>query len=61
MNNEYESPWQSFTMPAINVPKPVGYWHIDLDKTYFAMFTKPTDEQIRNTEQMFGWKWKDVT
>jgi len=50
-------------------PEPVGYWILDpgdwiLDPggvvhTRFAMYIKPTDEQIKNTEQMFGWKWKD--
>ena len=29
-----------------------GTWHVYIRE-------KPTDEQIKNTEQMFGWKWKD--
>jgi hypothetical protein len=28
--------------------------------TMFHVFRKPTDEQIKNTEQAFGWKWKDL-
>ena len=30
-----------------------GNWHINV-------IQKPTDEQIKNTELWFGWKWKDV-
>jgi len=47
----------------IQTPKPVGYWILDpggVVHTQFAMFSKPTGEQIKNTEQMFGWKWKDA-
>jgi len=44
-------------------PKPVGYWIIDPHSTYsfntFAMYSKPTDEQIKNTETLLGWGWKD--
>ena len=47
--------------------KPVGAWVIDPpgDKdhgpcTMFTVYRKPTDEQIKNTEAMFGWKWKDL-
>ena len=29
-----------------------GTWHVYIRE-------KPTDEQIKNTEQMLGWKWKD--
>jgi hypothetical protein len=48
-------------------PKPVGAWVIDPSpdeghgpSTMFHVFRKPTDEQIKNTEQAFGWKWKDL-
>lgn len=48
-------------------PKPVGAWVIDPPRdgghgpcTMFHVFKKPTDEQIKNTEATFGWKWKDV-
>jgi hypothetical protein len=49
----------SFAKP----PEPVGYWILDpqgLWKTQFAMYSKPTDEQIKNTEELLGWKWKDA-
>ena len=45
-------------------PKPVGAWVLDsggVVHTQFAMYSKPTDEQIKNTEAMFGWKWKDLS
>lgn len=48
-------------------PKSVGAWVIDPSpdeghgpSTMFYIFRKPTDEQIKNTEQAFGWKWKDL-
>lgn len=45
---------------ALINPTYVGYWVIG-DSCHFAMLTKPTEEQIKNTEEMFGWKWKDNT
>ena len=44
-------------------PKPVGYWVIypqSTPYTQFAMYHKPTDEQIKNTEQLLGWGWRDA-
>jgi hypothetical protein len=44
-------------------PEPVGYWILcpgGVMHTGFAMYSKPTDEQIKNTEQLLGWKWKDA-
>jgi hypothetical protein len=44
-------------------PKPVGYWILDpqgLWKTKFTMHSKPTEEQIKNTEELLGWKWEDA-
>jgi hypothetical protein len=46
-------------------PKPVGYWIIDPPgscayHTLFSVYNKPTDQQIKNTEEAFGWKWKDA-
>jgi hypothetical protein len=44
-------------------PKPVGAWVLDpggVVHTQFSMYSKPTDEQIKNTEAMFGWKWRDL-
>lgn len=45
--------------------QPVGYWQLDNGDSpagsfRIAMRMKPTDEQIKNTEQMFGWKWIDA-
>jgi hypothetical protein len=42
---------------AISLPKPAGAW--DLGKFHIQVFRRPTDEQIKNTEEMFGWKWMD--
>jgi hypothetical protein len=48
-------------------PKSVGAWVIDPSpdeghgpSTTFYIYHRPTDEQIKNTEQAFGWKWKDL-
>jgi hypothetical protein len=44
-------------------PKPVGHWVLYAEATYqisFAMYHKPTPEQIENTYQMLGWTWKDA-
>ncbi len=48
-------------------PKTVGGWVMDPPEsggqgpcTMFTLYRKPTDEQIKNTEVMFGWKWKDL-
>jgi len=30
-----------------------GNWHMNV-------IQKPTEEQIKNTEAYFGWKWKDA-
>ena len=43
--------------------KPVGYWILYAEvkpQTKFAMYHKPTDAQIYNTEQLLGWKWEDA-
>jgi len=43
--------------------KPVGAWILYPGApwtTRFTMYAKPTDEQIKNTEQLLGWKWEDV-
>lgn len=40
---------------------PVGYWILDpggTAYTKFAMYNRPTDEQIKNTEELLGWKWQ---
>jgi hypothetical protein len=44
-------------------PQPAGWWVLYPQgpiKTQFAMYHKPTDEQIKNTEQLLGWGWKDA-
>jgi len=44
-------------------PKLAGYWVLypqGTPHTQFAMYHKPTDEQIKNTEQLLGWKWEDA-
>ena len=39
-------------------PPIAGYWVLG-GNFYITIETKPTDKQIKNTEEMFGWKWKD--
>ena len=43
-------------------PEPVGYWCLygGGPTTKFAMFQKPTDEQIKNTTALLGWIWEDA-
>ena len=44
-------------------PKPVGAWILYPGApltSIFMMYAKPTDEQIKNTEELLGWKWKNV-
>lgn len=51
------------TYTTLTPPKPVGYWRLyegASPYTQFPMFIKPTDEQIKNTEELLGWKWKDA-
>ena len=59
-------PTDTFKMYA--PPKPVGAWVIDPPdnetgagaSTLFCVFRKPTEQQIKNTEETFGWKWRDM-
>jgi hypothetical protein len=47
----------------VKPPEPKGHWVLYAEapyKTKFAMYHKPTDEQIKNTEQLLGWKWEDA-
>lgn len=42
--------------------QPVGYWVLYpevLTITKFAMYHKPTPEQIKNTQELLGWGWED--
>jgi hypothetical protein len=51
------------THTIMQSPRPVGYWVLYLPATpctTFAMYYKPTDEQIKNTEQLLGWGWRDA-
>ena len=60
VDGERISPTAVYKMCA--PPKPVGAWILDPRgwiSTHFMMYSKPTDEQIKNTEAAFGWKWKD--
>jgi len=43
-------------------PKPVGYWCLyeRMPRVQFAMYQKPTDEQIKNTTELLGWIWEDA-
>jgi len=46
----------------VETPKPIGYWVMYPQATShitFAVYHKPTEEQIKNTEELLGWKWKD--
>lgn len=48
---------------AIAIPKPVGFWVLypGVDPvTMLAVYKRPTDEQIENTEALLGWGWKDA-
>jgi hypothetical protein len=46
------------TLDFYEPPKYAGEWVIG-GNFHISIREKPTDEQIKNTEQMFGWKWKD--
>jgi hypothetical protein len=46
----------------LHPPKIVGYWQLTPDvnggwTTRFAVYKKVSDEQIKNTEELLGWKW----
>jgi hypothetical protein len=46
-------------------PEVIGYWRLGYGHstswTQFAMFAKPTQQQIKNTEELLGWTWVDET
>ena len=57
----------TITLPASyklwEPPKPVGYWLLYAEAnphTSFAMYHKPTPEQIENTTKLLGWTWRDA-
>ena len=44
-------------------PEPVGFWVLypgAVMQTKFGMYQRPTDEQIKATEQLLGWGWEDA-
>jgi hypothetical protein len=51
---QYDKPTIDFYEP----PKYAGWWVLG-SNVHIHIIEKPTDEQIKNTEQMFGWKWRD--
>ena len=48
------TPTTSFILP----PKTEGYWVIG-ENFHIAMKKKPTEQQIKNTNELLGWEWKD--
>jgi hypothetical protein len=52
-----------FTM--VKPSEPIGYWILypglhSAGSTRFAMYKRPTDEQIKNTEELLGWGWVEA-
>lgn len=43
---------------TFQTPKYVGCWVVG-GVNKFPLLEKPTDEQIKNTEQLLGWKWEN--
>ena len=44
-------------------PEAVGYWRLaygSSNYTQFAMYGRPTDEQIKNTQELLGWDWVEA-
>jgi hypothetical protein len=44
------------------LPQPVGYWVLYLGApmcTKFAMYARPTEQQIAATCELLGWGWED--
>lgn len=63
--------WQNNKLSVANnavlitpvAPKPSGCWVLYDNaphKTRFYVYHRPTDEQIKNTEQLLGWKWEEA-
>ena len=65
-DNTIKGNWSTPEMQTYTLalsPKPVGYWVLyphTTPYTMFSMYHKPTDEQIKNTEQLLGWQWRDA-
>ena len=61
---KYASEIKPYTF--VTPPKPVGWWQITPDVegnwcTKLAVYKKPEEHHIKNTEDMFGWKWTEAT
>ena len=59
MHNDHQYGYMTIALP----PKPIGWWclyQVQGYSTQFAVWNKPTDEQIKNTEELLGWKWKEA-
>ena len=45
-------------------PEPVGAWVLYPGSPWgtvqFQMYKRPTDEQIKNTEELLGWGWVEA-
>jgi hypothetical protein len=44
-------------------PDVVGYWRLAYGSstyTQFPMCGRPTDEQIKNTQELLGWDWVEA-
>jgi len=39
-------------------PNHEGYWTIG-ENFHIAVKKKPTEQQIKNTNELLGWEWKD--
>ena len=53
----------AYTGTFAQQPKVVGWWVLypqATPHTKFAMYYKPTNEQIKNTEALLGWGWEDA-
>lgn len=58
MSDEDRNKWtESLTGGKTDFPVVVGSW--DLGDVHLNVTRRPTDEQIKNTEEFFGWKWVD--
>lgn len=46
----------------MHIPQPAGYWRLckGVITTKLAIYEKPTPEQIKNTEETFGWVFEDA-
>lgn len=58
----YDQPTETYTV--FTPPDPVGWWCIGTGPvaygwTRFAIYNRPTDEQIKNTEALLGWVWTE--